>query len=65
MNMSPSRRRCPASGGSTSPHVTKKFGSLRMYAIPHNDPRVQVVRSLDTAFAEFGVTPGEFEPLPA
>jgi hypothetical protein len=41
------------------------FGSLRMYAIPHNDPRVQVVRSLDTAFAEFGVTPGEFEPLPA
>ena len=38
------------------------FGSLRMYAIPHNDPHVQVVRSLDTAFAEFGVTPGEFEP---
>jgi hypothetical protein len=41
------------------------FGSLRMYAIPHDDPRVQVVRGLDTAFAEFGVTPGEFEPLHA
>ena len=41
------------------------FGSLRMYAIPHNDPRVQVVRSLDTTFAEFGVMPGEFEPLHA
>jgi hypothetical protein len=41
------------------------LGSLRMYAIPHNHPRVQVVRSQDTAFAEFGVTPGEFEPLPA
>jgi len=39
------------------------FGSLRMYAIPHDDPRVQVVRSLDTAFAEFGMTRGEFEPL--
>jgi hypothetical protein len=36
-----------------------------MYAIPHNDPHVHVVRSLDIAFAEFGVTPGEFEPLPA
>ena len=31
----------------------------------HVAPRVQVVRSLDTAFAEFGVTPGEFEPLNA
>ena len=41
------------------------FGSLCMYAIPHNDPHVQVVRSLDAAFAEFGVASGEFEPLPA
>jgi hypothetical protein len=39
------------------------FGSLRMYAIPHDDPRVQVVRS--TAFAELGVAPGEFAPLHA
>jgi len=28
-------------------------------------PRVQVVRSLDMAFAELGVAPGEFEPLSA
>ena len=41
------------------------FGSLRMYAIPHDDPRVEVVRSLDMAFAALGVTPGEFEPLGA
>jgi hypothetical protein len=52
MNRSPGRRRCLASG-STSPRAT------------NDDLRVQVVRSLDTAFAEFGVTPGEFEPLPA
>ena len=41
------------------------FGSLRMYAIPHADPRVEVVRGLDIAFAELGVAPGEFEPLQA
>lgn len=31
-----------------------------MYAIPYDDPRVQVVRRLDTAFAEFGARSGEF-----
>lgn len=41
------------------------FGSLRMYAIPHDDPHVEVVRSLDAAFDEFGVAPGEFDPLKA
>lgn len=41
------------------------FGSLRMYAIPHDDPLVHIVRSLDMAFAELGVAPGEFEPLGA
>ncbi len=41
------------------------FGSLRMWAIPHDDPNVQIVRSLDMAFAELGVAPGEFEPLGA
>ena len=41
------------------------FGSLRMYAIPHDDPRVEVVRSLDMAFATLGVSAGEFEPLSA
>ena len=39
------------------------FGSLRMYAIPHDDPQVDVVRNLDTAFAELGVSHGEFELL--
>lgn len=47
-----------------APH-DELFGSLRMYAIPHDDPLVEVVRSLDTAFAELGVTPAEFEPLRA
>jgi hypothetical protein len=47
-----------------APH-DELFGSLRMYAIPHDDPLVEVVRSLDMAFAELGVTPGEFEPLRA
>lgn len=41
------------------------FGSLRMYAIPHDDPRVEVVRRLDMAFATLGVSVGEFEPLSA
>jgi len=41
------------------------FSSLRMWAIPHDDPGVQIVRSLDLAFAELGVAPGEFEPLDA
>jgi hypothetical protein len=41
------------------------FGSLRMYAIPHDDPHVEVVRDLDMAFAKLGVAPGEFEPLRA
>jgi hypothetical protein len=41
------------------------FGSLRMYPIPHDDPRVEVVRSLDMAFATLGVSAGEFEPLSA
>ena len=41
------------------------FGSLRMYAIPHDDPLVQIVRSLDMAFAELGVAPGGVEPLGA
>jgi hypothetical protein len=41
------------------------FGSLCMYAIPDDDPLVQIVRSLDMAFAELGVAPGEFEPLGA
>ena len=41
------------------------FGSLRMWAIPHDDPHVQIVRSLDIAFAELGVAPSEFEPLGA
>jgi hypothetical protein len=41
------------------------FGSLRTYAIPHDDSRAQVVRSLDMAFAELGVAPGEFELPPA
>ena len=41
------------------------FGSLRMYAIPHDDPHVEIVRSLDIAFAGLGVAPGEFEPLSA
>jgi hypothetical protein len=47
-----------------APH-DELFGSLRMYAIPHDDPLVEVVRSLDMAFAELGVTPAEFEPLRA
>jgi hypothetical protein len=34
------------------------FGSLCMYAIPDDDPLVQIVRSLDMAFAELGVAPG-------
>ena len=41
------------------------FGSLRMYAIPHDDPRVEVMRSLDRAFATLSVAPGEFEVLSA
>jgi hypothetical protein len=41
------------------------FGSLRMHVLPRDDPCVQVVRSRDTAFAELGVAPGEFEPLSA
>ena len=41
------------------------FGSPRMYAIPHDDPRVEVVRTLDMAFAALGVAPGEFESLSA
>lgn len=41
------------------------FGSLRMYAIPHDDPLVEVVRSLDVAFAILGVTPSAFESLHA
>jgi hypothetical protein len=45
-----------------APH-DELFGSLRMYAIPHDDPHVEVVRSLDTAFATLGVAPGEFESL--
>ena len=47
-----------------APH-DELFGSLRMYAIPHDDPRVEVVRSLDMAFATLGVSAGEFEPLAA
>ena len=47
-----------------APH-DELFGSMRMYAIPHDDPRVEVVRSLDMAFATLGVAPGEFEPLSA
>ena len=47
-----------------APH-DELFGSLRMYAIPHGDPLVDVVRSLDIAFTELGVSRGEFEPLPA
>jgi hypothetical protein len=41
------------------------YGSLRMYAIPHDDPRVEVVRSLNMAFAELDVAPSAFEPLRA
>jgi hypothetical protein len=41
------------------------FGSLRMYAIPHDDPLVEVVRHLDTAFAILDVVPSAFEPLHA
>jgi hypothetical protein len=63
--MSPSRRRRPAFQRVYVAPRDELFGSLCMYAIPHNDPHVQVVRSLDTAFTEFGMTPGEFEPLPA
>jgi hypothetical protein len=47
-----------------APH-DELFGSMRMYAIPHDDPHVEVVRSLDMAFATLGVAPGEFEPLSA
>ena len=47
-----------------APH-DELFGSLRIYAIPHDDPRVEVVRSLDMAFAKLGVAPAEFEPLRA
>ena len=41
------------------------FGSLRMYAIPHDDPLVEIVRRLDIAFAELGVASSEFEPTSA
>ena len=47
-----------------APH-DELFGSLCMYAIPHNDPLVHVVRSLHVAIAELGVTLAAFEPLPA
>lgn len=36
------------------------LGSLRMHAIPHDDPRAEVVRSLGMAFAELGVAPDGF-----
>jgi hypothetical protein len=39
------------------------FGSLHMCAVPHDDPRDQVVRRLDTASAEFGVMAGRKSSL--
>jgi hypothetical protein len=41
------------------------FGMFRMWAIHHDDPKVDIVRSLDEAFAALAVEAGDFERLPA
>lgn len=39
------------------------FGMLRMYAIPHGDDRVDVVRTIAEAFAALQVAHSDFSPL--
>jgi hypothetical protein len=41
------------------------FGMFRMWAIHHDDPKVDIVRSLDEAFAALAVEAGDFVRLPA
>jgi len=40
------------------------FGMMRMYAIPHDDPKVEVVRSVGEAFDAFDVSEEDFEDVP-
>ena len=40
------------------------FGMFRMWAVHHDDPTVDIVRSLDEAFAALAVEAGDFVRLP-
>ena len=40
------------------------FGMFRMWAIHHDDPKVDIVRSLDEAFGALAVEAGDFVRLP-
>jgi len=40
------------------------FGTFRMWAVHHDDSKVEIVRSLDAAFAALGVEAGDFVRLP-
>jgi hypothetical protein len=40
------------------------FGMFRMWAVHHDDSKVEIVRSLDEAFAALGVQAGDFVRLP-
>ena len=40
------------------------FGMFRMWAVHHDDSKVEIVRSLDDAFAALGVEAGDFVRLP-
>jgi len=41
------------------------FGMFRMWAVHHDDAKVEIVRSLDEAFAALAVEGGDFVRLPS